>query len=383
VRNKRLWVLLTIALALALVVANTALTQFQGPGRGGRGGRGGGMGGGRWGGGPPDPNMIFNFMSQGKDYIVIAEMRRESDKTAMTEYAQSKGISNGQLTREQFADYWQQRMAQRQANRGGGPGGRGGGDPAKDAFDRMDVNKDGVLSDAEIPGALRSEMGKWDSNRDGKIQLDEYRAFFKASAPAEAAASPGASPIQTTTAPSLEELDKRATVYRAGNLPRELQRTWFEQYDTDKDGQVGLYEWKEAGESVATFRAIDANGDGFITAEEALRYVRKNGGGNTSTGTAVAGGPGNFGRGQGGFGWGQGAGGWGGQQGMGGMGGPGRWQGGPGNFNRGPGASASDGNFGDRQRGGGRGRNRDRGQGGGGGGRRGGGGMYPGFPGGQ
>ncbi len=391
-RNKRLWVLLTVCLALALVVGNTALTQFQGPGRGGRGR--GGMGGGRG----MNPDMIFNFMSQGKDYVEIATMRRDRDQAE--EYAKRKGITNGRLTREQFADYMQQRFAQRQAERGA-TGGTTSADPAKDAFDRLDRNRDGVLADEEIPGTMRSDLTKWDNNRDGKIQLDEYRAFYKANAPTESARSSSSSTLTVTQQNSLEELDKRATVYRAGNLPPELQRTWFEECDTDRDGQVGLYEWKAGGYPVSDFRAMDANGDGFVTAEEALRYVRKNGGGNSSTATAAAGfgrgpggwGQGGFGRGQGmggpgGWGnWGQGGGGrrqWGG----GGMGpGAGGWQGGGmggwSRNNRGPSASA-DGSFGDRQprNRGDRGGRGGRGQRGGGqwGGPRGG-GMPPSWPG--
>jgi hypothetical protein len=133
-----------------------------------------------------------------------------------------------------------------------------------------------VLTDSEIPAGLRADLDKWDTNRDGRVQLDEYRAYFKAHPPADAGPN-----LLIVPPPSLEELDKRATVYRAGNLPRELQRTWFEELDTDKDGQIGLYEWRAGGRSDAEFRAIDTNGDGFITAEEALRYFRKNGGGNT------------------------------------------------------------------------------------------------------
>jgi Ca2+-binding EF-hand superfamily protein len=315
------------------------------------------------GGGKMNPDMIFNMMSQGKDYIVIAEMWRDKDKAE--DYAKRKGITNGQLTREQFADYLQERFAERQASRGGPGGAPASADPAKDYFDRLDRNKDGVLTDNEIPGGLRADLGKWDVNRDGKIQLDEYRAYFKANTPADAAVA--ATSIAPTQASPLDELDKRATVYRAGNLPPELQRTWFEDYDTDKDGQVGLYEWKASGRTVPDFRAIDSNGDGFITAEEALRWVRKNGGGNTTGTRVAAAGPGGRGQGMGGrnglgswpgAGGGQGGPGrWpgaGGQNGFGGGQGGGRWPGagGPGGFGRGPSAS-SNGNNTDRQRGGG------------------------------
>jgi Ca2+-binding EF-hand superfamily protein len=256
-------------LALALLTAGAAQAQWGGGRRGGWGG-----GGGRF-----DPSFLFNRYANGKDYIVIAEVTRARDKDAMTEYAQRKGITNGRLTREQFNDYWQDRMASRRGNRGApsasasaSPSAAAGDDPAKASFDRLDANKDGLLTDNEIPSALRSDMGKWDSNRDGKIQLEEYRAFFKSGASADSAV-PG---LHIVTPPSLEELDKRATVFRAGHLPPELQRGWFEELDTDKDGQIGLYEWKAGGKSLEMFRAMDVNGDGFVTAEEALRYLKKN-----------------------------------------------------------------------------------------------------------
>lgn len=45
-----------------------------------------------------------------------------------------------------------------------------------------------------------------------------------------------------------------------------------EQYrskDTDKDGQIGLYEWPKSDR--ATFRKLDLNGDGFLTPQELTR----------------------------------------------------------------------------------------------------------------
>jgi hypothetical protein len=47
---------------------------------------------------------------------------------------------------------------------------------------------------------------------------------------------------------------------------------WFVQCDTDRDGQVALYEWKAAGGPVLEFERMDLNHDGFVTAEELLRY---------------------------------------------------------------------------------------------------------------
>jgi hypothetical protein len=61
-------------------------------------------------------------------------------------------------------------------------------------------------------------------------------------------------------------------VYRAGNLPLDKLPPWFAQLDTDRDGQIGLYEWRRAGKPLEDFRAMDRNNDGFLTVEEVLYY---------------------------------------------------------------------------------------------------------------
>ena len=42
--------------------------------------------------------------------------------------------------------------------------------------------------------------------------------------------------------------------------------------DTDKDGQIGMYEWSRT--DYATFRKLDLNGDGFLTPQELSRGGR-------------------------------------------------------------------------------------------------------------
>src|SRR2546430_11873492 len=37
--------------------------------------------------------------------------------------------------------------------------------------------------------------------------------------------------------------------------------------------QVGLYEWVKGGKPISEFREMDFNDDGFLTAEEVLRFV--------------------------------------------------------------------------------------------------------------
>jgi Ca2+-binding EF-hand superfamily protein len=325
--------------ALLLLGPTDALTQPGGKGKGkGKGGggdpgifiKGGGMpdggfgGGGFPGGGPGgmtfDPAQLFDRFSKGNDYLIIAELPGMMQQRAQ-DAALAKGITNGRLTREQFVELSQDFMG-----RGGrgGPGGGGGPRPPdekaiRDQFNDLDKNHDGVLSTDEMPGDLFDNLARWDANKDGKVQFEEFKEYYLTQYQAKQAQSlqPG------------EEQDKRPVVYDAKHLPPELTQfaPWFSQYDTDRDGQVALFEWKAAGRSMNEFYAYDTNRDGFITVEEVLRYQRKlaespNGwAGDVSGGMAGMGGPG-----------GKNKGGPGGPGGMGGRGpgGPNAWGGGPG-----------------------------------------------------
>src|SRR5437763_13862477 len=101
--------------------------------------RGGGRGfpGGRMGGG--DPSQFFDQLANGKDLWNRAEteprLQRLFDRIATT-----LGITNGQITRQQFMAFQEQRAAQR----GRGPGG-GRGNPdstAEGMVSRLDTNGD-------------------------------------------------------------------------------------------------------------------------------------------------------------------------------------------------------------------------------------------------
>jgi Ca2+-binding EF-hand superfamily protein len=235
------------------------------------------------------------MISGGKAFITADDMaasmmgqRDPAAKEKFQAYLQSQGITNGQLTKDQFSGYLAQMRANRQGGGGGGPGGGRNRDPqaddqrAAEFFKQLDKNNDGVLTSDEIPeeSPLKAEFAKWDVNHNGQIELDEFKAYFKARMENLRGDQPQGSGTDWMQAlpgqADPQEEDKRPTVYHVGNLPLRELPPWWTQVDRDNDGQICVFEWKEAGRSMEEFRAMDLNGDGFITVEEALRYLKAN-----------------------------------------------------------------------------------------------------------
>jgi Ca2+-binding EF-hand superfamily protein len=152
--------------------------------------------------------------------------------------------------------------------RGGSDGERGldPGSKAEAEFRQLDTNGDGLLNFDEISAdpTLAAERDKWDTNKDGFIDLNEFKEYFKARTQQDHAAGQGEPAGGPRTVKGKSE--KLPT---APDLPPNLP-DWFKRYDTDGDGQIGLYEWKAAGQPLARFLALDLNGDGFLTADEVL-----------------------------------------------------------------------------------------------------------------
>lgn len=154
-------------------------------------------------------------------------------------------------------------------------------------MERSDKDKDGRLSYDEASSTLKSKFQEYDTNRDGYIDFQEYRRYIddnfanrgRSSGSNNSSNSNSQQPQQQPYGyggygrgqQEEEEKIERPVVYRYGKLPKEVP-SWFVDLDTDKDGQIGLYEWRQAGRSTSDFVLMDLNGDGYLTAEEWIRY---------------------------------------------------------------------------------------------------------------
>ena len=158
---------------------------------------------------------------------------------------------------------------------------------AEASFRHYDANGDGWLSPEEMPEDLREHFGSWDTDGNGLLDLEEYKAYYRArnqtvttqisqssygsTGPTNGYRSTG----QMARARSQQET-KAPLIYRSDNLPKELP-SWFRTADTNQDGQIALHEWRRSGRSIGEFRQMDRNGDGFLTVEEVLYYLRQRG----------------------------------------------------------------------------------------------------------
>jgi len=290
------------------VIASVAVSQQDS----GRQGKGGGPRG-------PDPEESFKQFSGGKDVIVVSEMTvpermarwvsTEQLRERMNAYLQKKGITGGRMTLDQYKDYAEESRREmmekmqkgdfsmfkrpdsssQSPSPGGSSGDKGGDDveaKARESFKEKDTNKDGFITVEELQALgrrgewLYRELANVDTNKDGKIDVNEYVAYYKSRFSRDRQGDGKGGPSRGPTFNRELDDDKPKTipeekrvVYRIGSLPKELP-SWYTELDKDKDGQIGLYEWKAAGKDVKEFLDMDANKDGFVTVEEILRSQR-------------------------------------------------------------------------------------------------------------
>jgi hypothetical protein len=157
------------------------------------------------------------------------------------------------------------------------------GEEARGIFKQLDANRDGGLTREECSPGLIERFDSADTDKDGKVSATEYRDYLAARAGHEVQFLPppeekgkGDRPkeeVKGKPAPPTSEPDEPRPVMirETKDLPKELPG-WFRELDTDKDLQVGLYEWAAAKRPLAEFQAMDLNADGLLEVGEYLRY---------------------------------------------------------------------------------------------------------------
>ncbi len=249
-------------------------------------GKKGGPEGGKKGKGPQwDPGQLFDFVldREKRGYFLVSEAKR--DREVLEAFAKKEGIADGKITKDQYLKYSEVREKIREEIGAPPPKGPGGGkgppDPEK-LFKDYDLNSDGFLSPEEIEqmrGPFPGEWEKWDKNKDKKIDLEEYKAYWahrqaereqKTAEKAEEKKREDAKKEGITRIEIDEVEDFRPVVFHNNSMPKELP-PWFRQMDTNKDGMVSLAEWVKAGKTPEEFLVYDRNDDGLITIEEVMR----------------------------------------------------------------------------------------------------------------
>jgi len=176
---------------------------------------------------------LFGKLDKNSDGVVTAD-EVEGDAKGLFERSLRRGDKDGdkKLTKEEFAASLKEPDAPRQPlNPGGGPGRPGGGQfNPREAFTRLDVNKDGKLGKDEAKGPFQENFDRFDANKDGFLSEDEI-------------ARPGGGQFN----------------------PREI----FARLDENKDGKLSESEAK--GQFKENFLRLDSNADGFVTEEEIAR----------------------------------------------------------------------------------------------------------------
>ncbi|WP_420411499.1 EF-hand domain-containing protein [Roseibium sp.] len=114
--------------------------------------------------------------------IAIAALAASVAGTALTAglpaYAQSGAASaGGGQTGQAMAEQNFAHMGKR-GGFDGGYGMRGGKRAAKRMFERYDTDKDGVITKAEISEVRTADFASADTNGDGNVSLDEFKAAF-------------------------------------------------------------------------------------------------------------------------------------------------------------------------------------------------------------
>jgi len=350
---RRSKLILIPAFLIAVLFLATDATQGQGPG-------GGGFGDGRG----PNPDDSFNklLQSYGGNGDVVEYSKIPPDvRERNNRFAQFSGgapmPTSGTISRQQYKVEFEQRMTTMQSKMGQGGFGKGGGPPGgggfggkeggggfgsreggrggfgaptpapavpgqpmvvpmggpqapgggnpdeflRSSFARRDRDGDGRMTMEEASDNFRPVFQQYDANRDGVVDMNEYKPFLEAYTNTRGGNNNERSSRDQMTQYGSQQNwgqqggnypppwggpqggpgenrgdrrdpdDARPEVYGYGKQPKGTP-AYFDTLDLDKDGQLALYEWrKDTTKTIAGFAELDLNDDGYLTGVEWMR----------------------------------------------------------------------------------------------------------------
>src|SRR5205085_8331329 len=113
-----------------------------------------------------------------------------------------------------------------------------------------DRNGDGILQPDEMSGSLRADLEKWDKNKNGTIEFDEYREYYLSRMQSRGDQNGGDKRDQKGQQVGMDEFQqpqpeeaKHVVYRRVEDLPKELPSFFFTVKHRSV-GQIALYEWK-------------------------------------------------------------------------------------------------------------------------------------------
>jgi hypothetical protein len=149
-------------------------------------------------------------------------------------------------------------------------------------FQESDANKDGKLAFDEVSdrSPLKAAFQESDTSKDGHIDLNEYKTYIATRFGGEGS-DPNAGSYGSYAGNGNYGRDNRdprgkaeeqpVIAIRYGKLPTGLP-SWWDSLDGDKDGQIGLYEWRQDGRDMKEFQKMDLDHDGVLAPQEWQRF---------------------------------------------------------------------------------------------------------------
>jgi Ca2+-binding EF-hand superfamily protein len=193
-------------------------------------------------------DQIFNMVDTGKKGVVdLKEVQKQPNfqyMRGLLEMADRDG--DGKVTKQEWDD-----SLDMQAQAYGTTMTLTISETSKGLFELLDTNRDGRLSIRELRAAAKV-LAEYDINKDGILSEDEIPVQI------QLAVTPGSQPYYN---PRQYQQQQPVRISNEGPL-------WFRKMDRNGDGDVSRREFLGSPED---FKKLDLDGDGFISLEEAIK----------------------------------------------------------------------------------------------------------------